>query len=89
LQYLVWHLTHRGAVWASGAAQAAQVVRIILQFCGERLSLRRGFDIGLKNPFFNSKKKRARRERSTHVLRVVQQHIIGRVQPDAIDATLS
>ena len=29
LQYLVWHLTHRGASWASGAAQAAQVVRII------------------------------------------------------------
>ena len=32
LQYLVWHLTHRGALWASGAAQAAQVVRIILRF---------------------------------------------------------
>ena len=30
LQYLVWHRTHRGASWASGAAQAAQVVRIIL-----------------------------------------------------------
>ena len=29
---LVWHLTHRGASWASGAAQAAQVVRIILRF---------------------------------------------------------
>ena len=29
LQYLVWHLTHRGAVWARGAAQAAQFVRII------------------------------------------------------------
>jgi len=26
------HLTHRGAVWASGAAQAAQFVRIILRF---------------------------------------------------------
>ena len=32
LQYLVWHLIHRGAVWASGAAQAAQFVRIILRF---------------------------------------------------------
>ena len=32
LQYLVWHLTHRGASWASGAAQAAHVVRIILRF---------------------------------------------------------
>jgi hypothetical protein len=31
LQYLTWHLTHRGAVWASGAAQAAHVVRIILR----------------------------------------------------------
>ena len=31
LQYLVWHLIHRGAVWASGAAQAAQFVRIILR----------------------------------------------------------
>ena len=33
----MWHLIHRGAVWASGAAQAAQVVRIILRFCGELL----------------------------------------------------
>ena len=30
LQYLVSHRTHRGASWASGAAQAAQFVRIIL-----------------------------------------------------------
>ena len=30
----VWHLTHRGAVWASGAAQAAQFVRIILRWFG-------------------------------------------------------
>ena len=28
--YLVRHLTHRGALWASGAAQAGHVVRIIL-----------------------------------------------------------
>jgi len=28
LQYLVLHLTQRGASWASGAAQAAQFVRI-------------------------------------------------------------
>ena len=32
LQYLDLHLTHRGASWASGAAQAAHVVRIILRF---------------------------------------------------------
>ena len=31
LQYLNLHLTHRGALWASGAAQAAHVVRIILR----------------------------------------------------------
>ena len=30
LQYLSLHLTQRGASWASGAAQAAQFVRIIL-----------------------------------------------------------
>ena len=34
-QYRTLHLTHRGALWASGAAQAAQFVRIILRFCGE------------------------------------------------------
>ena len=34
LQYLVWHLTQRGASWASGAAQAAQFVRIILLWRG-------------------------------------------------------
>ena len=33
-QYLVQHLTHRGALWASGAAQAAQFVRIILRWRG-------------------------------------------------------
>ena len=33
-QYLVWHLIHRGALWASGAAQAAQFVRIILLWRG-------------------------------------------------------
>ena len=32
------------ASWASGAAQAAQFVRIILCFCGELLGLRGGFD---------------------------------------------
>ena len=40
-QYLNLHLTQRGALWASGAAQAAQFVRIILRFCGEILGLRR------------------------------------------------
>jgi hypothetical protein len=49
----VWHLTHRGAVWASGAAQAAHFVRIILRFCGELLGLRGGFD-RLKPDIFNS-----------------------------------
>ena len=34
LQYLDLHLTHRGALWASGAAQAAQFVRIILRWRG-------------------------------------------------------
>merc|ERR1712155_238336 len=34
LQYLNLHLTHRGASWASGAAQAGQVVRIILRWRG-------------------------------------------------------
>ena len=48
IQYLVWHLTQRGALWASGAAQAAHVVRIILRFCGELLVFaRRGFAFGL------------------------------------------
>ena len=34
LQYLTLHLTHRGASWASGAAQAAQVVRIMVGLAG-------------------------------------------------------
>jgi len=34
-QYLSLHLTHRGASWASGAAQAAHVVRIILPWRGD------------------------------------------------------
>jgi len=34
LQYLDQHLTHRGASWASGAAQAAHVVRIISVWFG-------------------------------------------------------
>ena len=38
LQYLNLHLTHRGALWASGAAQAAQFVRIILFWNGPRES---------------------------------------------------
>ena len=36
LQYLTLHLTQRGALWASGAAQAAHVVRIILAWMGRR-----------------------------------------------------
>ena len=46
LQYLVLHRTHRGASWASGAAQAAQVVRIILEGQTNVESARR------KNRFF-------------------------------------
>ena len=42
LQYLVWHLTHRGASWASGAAQAAHVVRIILRWFGRLWGSRDG-----------------------------------------------
>ena len=41
IQYLVWHLTQRGALWASGAAQAAQFVRIILRWYGGVCELRR------------------------------------------------
>ena len=33
-QYLTQHRTHRGALWASGAAQAAQFVMIILRWRG-------------------------------------------------------
>ena len=32
IQYLVLHRTHRGASWASGAAQAAQLVMSILVY---------------------------------------------------------
>ena len=49
LQYLVLHIWHRGASWASGAAQAAQVVRIILLWrgvCGA--FARRELLVGLK-----------------------------------------
>ena len=42
LQYLVLHLTQRGASWASGAAQAAHVVRIILRWREAFASLRGG-----------------------------------------------
>ena len=44
LQYLVWHLTQRGALWASGAAQAAQVVRIIFGLAGRLARSRGQFD---------------------------------------------
>jgi hypothetical protein len=57
LQYLVWHLTHRGASWASGAAQAAQVVRIILRFA-VLLTCAAACASGLKNPFFQLTKNR-------------------------------
>ena len=35
-QYLVLQRTHRGALWARGAAQAAQVVRIMMAWLGRR-----------------------------------------------------
>jgi hypothetical protein len=52
LQYLSLHLTHRGASWASGAAQAGQVVRIILRVAVSYWVARREKKIGLKNPIF-------------------------------------
>ena len=54
LQYLVRQRTHRGASWASGAAQAAQFVRSILRFCGELLGLRGGLTRLEKPEIFNS-----------------------------------
>ena len=52
-QYLVLHLTHRGASWASGAAQAAQFVRIILRFAVSYGKLKS--DSAGKTRFVNSK----------------------------------
>ena len=52
-QYLVQHLTHRGALWASGAAQAAQFVRIILRFAVSLLRLRGGLT-RLEKPDFST-----------------------------------
>ena len=61
-QYLNLHLTHRGALWASGAAQAAQVVRIILRFAvsywGCAAALRASLT-RLGKPDFFSPKRRA------------------------------
>ncbi len=54
---------HRGASWASGAAQAAQFVRIILRFAVLYSGLRAAFQalrLGLKNPFFQPLSTRAR-----------------------------
>ena len=56
LQYLNLHLTHRGALWASGAAQAAQFVRIILRFAVSYRALRGGLTRLGKPDFFNSQK---------------------------------
>ena len=63
VQYLNLQRTHRGALWASGAAQAAQVVRIILRFVvsiGLAAALTR-----LEKPEFFNTQNAARRERST------------------------
>ena len=57
-QYLTLHLTHRGALWASGAAQAAQFVRIILRFAVSYWGLRGGFDSAWQTRFFNPPKTR-------------------------------
>ena len=51
-------LTQRGALWASGAAQAAQVVSNILRFCGELLGLRGGCHRLEKPDFFQLTKTR-------------------------------
>ena len=45
-------------MWASGAAQAAQFVRIILRFAASYWALRGGL-IGLQNPIFSTHKKHA------------------------------
>ena len=57
---LTLHRTHRGALWASGAAQAAQFVRIILRFAVSYWGLRGGFD-DLKNPICHGLDADARR----------------------------
>ena len=44
LQYLVRHRTHRGASWASGAAQAAHFVRIIFGLRWGAYEVARGGD---------------------------------------------
>ena len=56
------HLIHRGAVWASGAAQAAQVVRIILRFAVSYWACAALLDalLGLENPFFIAQSARTR-----------------------------
>ena len=62
LQYLVLHLLHLFLwSWASGAAQAAQFVRIILRFAVSYRALRGGFSRLLEKPdYFNSQKNAAR-----------------------------
>ena len=57
---LVLHLTHRGASWASGAAQAAQFVRIILRFA-VILGLRRLTRLEKPDFFQLTKRRRATR----------------------------
>ena len=59
------HLTFRGASWASGAAQAAQFVRIILRFCADLLELDSGDSAA--RPVFPFPR-RARVRVSLHVL---------------------
>jgi len=56
-QYLILHLMHRGASWASGAAQAAQFVRIIFGLEARLESNRRALLIGFFSPC-NSQQKR-------------------------------
>ena len=64
----MWHLIHRGALWASGAAQAAQFVRIILRFCGELFGFARRLDSACKTRFFQLTKTHAGRDDPSYAI---------------------
>ena len=57
---------HRGASWASGAAQAAQFVRIILRFAVSYWALRGGFT-RLEKPDFSTHQKTRPRDATLYV----------------------
>jgi len=67
--------TQRGALWASGAAQAAQFVRIILRFCGELLGLRGGLTRLAKPDFFHPKRARARLQTSSSSPEMIEKNL--------------